>query len=54
MAGGASEVLCVAVHMDGPACEIGHGHPPLGLRSGGRYAASRDRPLSRPPRPAGE
>ncbi|HLW92705.1 MAG TPA: polysaccharide deacetylase family protein [Roseiarcus sp.] len=38
---GASAVLCVAVHMDGPACEIGHGHAPLGMRGGGRYAARR-------------
>jgi peptidoglycan/xylan/chitin deacetylase (PgdA/CDA1 family) len=39
--GGASAVLCVTVHMDGPACEIGQGHAPLGMRGGGRYAARR-------------
>jgi peptidoglycan/xylan/chitin deacetylase (PgdA/CDA1 family) len=38
---GASAVLCVTVHMDGPAVEAGRGVAPLGMRSGGRYAARR-------------
>ena len=38
---GGEAVLCVTVHMDGPAVEAGRGLAPLGARSGGRYAARR-------------
>lgn len=42
--GGARAVVCVTIHMDGPAVEAGLGLAPLGINSCGRYAARRGVP----------
>ncbi len=39
-------VICVTVHMDGPAVEAGRGQNHLGIHSRGRYAARRGVPRS--------
>jgi len=44
--GGARCVVCVTVHMDGPAVEAGRGQNALGIHSRGRYAACRGVPRS--------
>ena len=44
--GDARCVICVTVHMDGPAVEVGRGLIPLGIHSRGRYAARRGIPWS--------
>lgn len=44
--GGARCVICVTVHMDGPAVEAGRGENHLGIHSRGRYAARRGVPRS--------
>lgn len=42
--GDARAVICVTVHMDGPAVEAGLGVTPLGINSCGRYAVRRGVP----------
>jgi peptidoglycan/xylan/chitin deacetylase (PgdA/CDA1 family) len=44
--GGARAVICVTIHMDGPAYEAGKGLNALGIHSRGRYAARRGVPRS--------
>ena len=44
--GNASCVVCVTIHMDGPAYEAGIGLNALGIHSRGRYAARRGVPRS--------
>ena len=44
--GKARFVVCVTVHMDGPALEAGRGQNHLGIHSRGRYAARRGVPRS--------
>lgn len=39
--GDARAVVCVTIHVDGPAVEAGRGHNPLGMNSRGRYALRR-------------
>src|ERR1700742_4629415 len=39
--GGAEAVICVTVHVDGPAVEAGRGQNPLGINSRGNYALRR-------------
>lgn len=39
--GGARAVICVTIHVDGPAVEAGRGQNPLGMNSRGRYALRR-------------
>ena len=40
--GGAACVVCVTVHMDGPALEVGRNQVPLGIHSRGRGNRAHD------------
>src|SRR5215471_18505066 len=42
--GGARAVICITVHMDGPAVEAGRKQNHLGVHSRGRYAVRRGVP----------
>ena len=39
--GGADVVVCVTLHIDGPAVEAGQGYAPVGIHTRGRYALRR-------------